>query len=62
MNRTFSAEEKEILNITEIVYQDNPADGSEGGNYTSDKIFLLSSAEVDEKEDGKKYGFLNDET
>ena len=62
MNRTFSAEEKEQINITEIVNQDNPAYGTEGGNNTSDKIFLLSSAEVDEKEDGKKYGFLNDET
>lgn len=62
MNRTFSAEEKEKINITEIVNQDNPAYGTEGGNNTSDKIFLLSSAEVDEKEDGKKYGFLNDET
>ena len=62
MNRTFSAEEKEKINITELVNQDNPAYGSEGGNNTSDKIFLLSSAEVDEKEDGKKYGFLNDET
>ena len=62
MNRTFSAEEKEKINITEIVNQDNPAYGTEGGNNTSDKIFLLSSAEVDEKEDCKKYGFLNDET
>ena len=62
MNRTFSAEEKEKINITEKVNQDNPAYGTEGGNNTSDKIFLLSSAEVDEKEDGKKYGFLNDET
>ena len=62
INTAFSDEEKEKINITEIVNQDNPAYGTEGGNNTSDKIFLLSSAEVDEKEDGKKYGFLNDET
>ena len=29
MNRTFSAEEKEKINITEIVNQDNPAYGTE---------------------------------
>ena len=62
INRAFSDEEKEKINITEIVNQDNPYYGTEGGNNTSDKIFLLSSAEVDENEDGKKYGFLNDET
>lgn len=62
INRAFSDEEKEKINITEIVNQDNPDYGTEGGNNTSDKIFLLSSAEVGENEDGKKYGFLNAET
>ena len=62
INRAFSDEEKEKINITEIVNQDNPDYGTEGGNDTSDKIFLLSSAEVDEKKDGKKYGFLNEGT
>ena len=62
MNRTFSAEEKEKINITEIVNQDNPEYGTEGGNNTADKIFLLSLSEVSGKKDGKKYGFLNDET
>ena len=42
MNRTFSAEEKEKINITEIVNQDNPAYGTDGGNNTYDKIFFLS--------------------
>ena len=62
IKRAFSDEEKEKINITEIVNQDNPDYGTEGGNNTSDKIFLLSLAEVDKNEDGKKYGFLNDET
>ena len=62
INRAFSDEEKENINITEIVNQDNPEYGTEGGNNTADKIFLLSLSEVSGKKDGKKYGFLNDET
>ena len=62
INRAFSDEEKGKINITEIVNQDNPKYGSEGGRNTSDKIFLLSLSEVSGKKDGKKYGFLNDDT
>ena len=53
MNRAFSDNEKEKINITELVNQ---------GNNTSDKIFLLSAAEVAYTPDGEKYGFLNPET
>ena len=53
MNRAFSDKEKEKINITELVNQ---------GNNTSDKIFLLSAAEVAYTPDGEKYGFLNPET
>lgn len=35
--------------------------GTEGGNNTFDKIFLLSLSEVSEQQDGEKYGFLDDE-
>ena len=62
INRAFSDEEKGKINITEIVNQDNPKYGSEDGRNTSDKIFLLSLSEVSGKKDGKKYGFLNDDT
>lgn len=61
MNRAFSDEEKEEINITEMVNQDNPKYGTEGGNNTADKIFLLSLSEVSGKKDGKKYGLLDDE-
>ena len=61
INRAFSDEEKEKINITEIVNQDNPVYGTEGGNNTFDKIFLLSLSEVSEQQDGEKYGFLDDE-
>ena len=61
INRAFSDEEKEKINITEIVNQDNPVYGTEGGNNTFDKIFLLSLSEVSEQQDGEKYGLLDDE-
>ena len=61
INRAFSDEEKENINITEIVNQDNPYYGAEGGNNTSDKIFLLSLSEVSEQQDDEKYGFSDDE-
>ena len=62
INRAFSDEEKENINITEIVNQDNQDYGTEGGNNTADKIFLLSLQEVAPKLDGKKYGFLDNKT
>ena len=61
INTAFSDEEKEKINITEIINQDNPVYGTEGGNNTFDKIFLLSLSEVSEQQDGEKYGFLDDE-
>ena len=54
-------EEKEKINITEVVNKDNPVFGTKGGKNTSDKIFLLSLAEVSRKKGGKKYGLLDDE-
>ena len=61
INTAFSDEEKEKINITEIINQDNQVYGTEGGNNTFDKIFLLSLSEVSEQQDGEKYGFLDDE-
>ena len=61
IKRAFIDEEREKINITEIINQDNPVYGTEGGNNTFDKIFLLSLSEVSEQQDGEKYGFLDDE-
>ena len=61
IKRAFIDEEREKINITEIVNQDNPVYGTEGGNNTFDKIFLLSLSEVSEQQDGEKSGFLDDE-
>ena len=57
----YTQEEKEKINITEVVNKDNPVFGTKGGKNTSDKIFLLSLAEVSRKKGGKKYGLLDDE-
>ena len=61
IKRAFIDEEREKINITEIINQDNPVYGTECGNNTFDKIFLLSLSEVSEQQDGEKYGFLDDE-
>ena len=60
INKAFSDKEKGKINIKRIINQDNLDYGTEGGNHTYDKIFLLSLSEVSEQQDGKKYGFLDD--
>ena len=42
----FSEKEQEAIANTEVVNDDNPEDYTEGGNNTTDKIFLLSIAEA----------------
>ena len=61
INRAFSNKEKAAINQTEVINQNNSDYGTKGGKNTTDKIFLLSLSEVDEKEEGSKYGFLSDE-
>ena len=42
----FSEKEQKAIAETEVVNDDNPTHGTEGGNNTTDKIFLLSIAEA----------------
>lgn len=44
--RAFTSEEQEAILTTTVVNADNPKYGTEGGNDTQDKIFLLSYDEV----------------
>ena len=44
----FSEEEQELIALTQVVNEDNPDYGIEGGNDTEDKVFLLSIAEARE--------------
>lgn len=46
LDNAFSAEEKTAIADTVVVNDDNPEHGTEGGNDTTDKIFLLSIAEA----------------
>lgn len=56
--RAFTPEEQEAILTTTVVNADNPEFGTEGGNDTQDKIFLLSYDEVT----NPAYGFssIND--
>ncbi len=51
-----SAEQEAILNTT-VVNDDNPFYGTEGGNNTTDKVYLLSIAEAT----SESYGFCSDD-
>ena len=55
-NAAFSDAEKSAVKTTTVVNEDNPDYGIEGGNSTSDKVFLLSIGEVM----NPSYGFLSD--
>ena len=46
LDNAFSAEEQTAIADTKVVNDDNPEHGTEGGNDTTDKIFLLSIAEA----------------
>ncbi len=46
LNNAFSAEEQSAIKTTNVVNKDNPEDGTEGGNDTEDKVYLLSLDKV----------------
>ncbi len=52
-NSAFSEEEQSAIKMTNVVNDDNPEYSTEGGRDTSDKVYLLSIAEVTKTE----YGF-----
>ena len=47
LNDAFNTEEKKSICITKLSTPDNPKHGTEGGNDTEDKVFLLSSEETE---------------
>ena len=55
MNKAFSNGEQSAIRTTNVVNKDNPKYGTEGGNNTQDKVFLLSIEEVMKP----AYGFLS---
>lgn len=52
-NMAFNNDEKNVIMETMVVNEDNPKFGTEGGNNTKDKLYLLSIAEVS----NAAYGF-----
>ncbi len=55
LNNAFSEGERSIIKTTSVVNNANPVHGTEGGNDTSDKVYLLSIDEVA----NVKYGFVS---
>ena len=53
LNNAFSTDEQSAIKITNVVNDDNPEYGTEGGNDTMDQVYLLSIDEVTKRE----YGF-----
>ena len=54
-NAAFSAAEKSAIKTSLVVNKDNPEYGTEGGNNTNDKVYLLSIQEAM----NSSYGFLS---
>ncbi len=46
IDEAFTEEEQEAINVSTVINNDNPTYGTEGGNDTEDKIYLLSLEEV----------------
>ena len=46
LTKTFSKEEQELILETQVVNADNPVRGTESGNDTTDRLFLLSLDEA----------------
>ncbi|MCM1245455.1 MAG: DUF6273 domain-containing protein [Roseburia sp.] len=53
LNNAFNESEQEAIKVTDVVNEDNSEYGTEGGNDTQDKVYLLSLSEVMNPE----YGF-----
>ena len=45
-NTAFNSKEQKYIKETYVVNEDNPENGTEGGNDTYDNVFLLSTGEV----------------
>ena len=55
LDNAFSADEQSAIRTTNVVNHDNPEYGTEGGNDTTDKVYLLSLDEVE----NSSYGFVS---
>lgn len=61
LNDAFSSVQQQVIQLTEVKNDDNPKYGTEGGNDTKDKIFLLSEQEAKNVDYGFSGKWMNDE-
>ena len=59
LDTAFSSVEQSSVNTTTVINDDNLHYGTEGGNNTNDKVFLLSESEV-YTDNALSYGFVSD--
>lgn len=62
INTAFAANEKKAIEITNVVNEDNAYYDTEGGDNTSDKVFLLSLSEIYNTNTAMDYGFVKSDT
>lgn len=55
LNNAFTESERQAIKTTNVMNNDNPEHGTEGGNDTSDKVYLLAYDELTNPE----YGFVS---
>ena len=60
LGSAFTASEQAAIISTSLENADNLSDGTEGGNNTTDKIFLLSESNVWNTDTAKAHGFVKD--
>ncbi|MCI6821736.1 MAG: DUF6273 domain-containing protein, partial [Clostridiales bacterium] len=58
INSAFTSSQRNAVKTTDVVNDDSIIDGTEGGNDTKDKVFLLSESEVYDTTEAESYGFL----
>ena len=60
INSAFTSYQRNAVKTTDVVNDDNINSGTEGGNDTKDKVFLLSESEVYNTAEAESYGFVKE--
>ena len=60
INSAFNTQEQEAIINSSLENADNITQGTEGGNDTNDKIFLISESEIWNTDQAKEQGFVKD--
>ena len=60
INSAFTSSQRNAVKTTDVVNDDNIKYGTEGGNDTKDKVFLLSESEVYDTTEAESHGFVKE--